>query len=106
MQNETPTPQKIETGGSVRHVDSAGDERTANNAMRHKYRVLSPEEQELMVHIKDLGAAFVNLLHKAGGTTPPAEGSREDHRFASRNLSMAFTHMEDAVMRAVKHITQ
>ncbi len=27
-------------------VDSASDDRTVNNTMRHAYRVLSPEEKE------------------------------------------------------------
>lgn len=81
-------------------IDSAGDDRTANNAVRHQYRVLSEAEKAQMVEIKDLGAAFIAKLHEIGGTEPGGD------RFASRNLSLANTHAEDAVMRAVRHITE
>ncbi|APZ53712.1 hypothetical protein Ga0080574_TMP3378 [Salipiger abyssi] len=52
-----------------------------------------------MERIKDMGAAFISEPHALGGTDPDCE------RFASRNLSLANTHMEDAVMRAVRHLT-
>lgn len=71
-------------------VDSASDERTANNAVRHKYRVLTDEEKALMVEVKDLGAAFLTLCDRIG---------------ASREMSLAKTNAEQAVMWAVKHIT-
>lgn len=54
-------------------VDSASDARTANNAVRHQYRVLSDEEKALMVRMKD--------------------------------LALAKTKIEEAVMWAVKHVT-
>ncbi len=38
-------------------------------------------------------------LHEIGGTDTNGD------RFASRELSLANTHVEDAVMRAVRHIT-
>lgn len=71
-------------------VDSAGDDRTANNAVRHTYRVLSDAEKAQMVAIKDRGAEFLNLIEGIGG---------------SRELSLARTKIEEAVMWAVKHIT-
>jgi hypothetical protein len=80
-------------------VLSDSDDRTANNAVRHAYRVLSDEEKALMVRVKDAGAAFIALLHEIGGTDPKGD------RLASRDLSLATTHAEDAVMRAVRHIT-
>lgn len=83
---------------------SASDQRTANNAMRHEYRPLSEEEKNQMMEIKDLGAAFTDLLHRVGRTTAPNEPKAE-HRFASAHLALAFRHMEDAVYRAVKHVT-
>lgn len=86
-------------------VSSTSDERTANNVMRHQYRILSEEEKAFMEEVKDMGADFTNLLHRIGRTSPPSSGE-EDHRFASANLTLAFRHMEDAVMRAVKHITK
>ncbi len=72
------------------HVDSAGDDRTANNAVRHQYRVLSDEEKALMVAIKDKGAELLSLVESCG---------------ASRELSIAKTKTEEAVMWAVKHVT-
>lgn len=86
-------------------VSSVSDERTANNAMRHEYRILSEEEKNQITEIKDLGAAFIDLLHRIGRTTPPSDSS-QDHRLASAHLTLAFRHMEDAVYRAVKHVTR
>ena len=71
-------------------VDSQSDERTANNAVRHQYRVLSEDEKKLMVEVKDLGAELLALCDRIG---------------ASRELSLAKTNAEQAVMWAVKHIT-
>lgn len=80
-------------------VESASDARTVNNAVRHSNRILSAPEKEQMARVKDMGADMIALLHEIGGT--PADGDR----FASRDLSLANTHIEDAVMRAVRHIT-
>lgn len=87
------------------NFDSGSDERTANNAFRHKYRILSEEEKMQVEEFKDLGASFTALLHRVGRTTAPNEEGA-DHRFASANLTLAFRHLEDAVMRAVKHVTR
>jgi hypothetical protein len=81
-------------------IDSSSDDRTANNAVRHQYRQLSELEKAQMVEIKDMGAAFIAKLHEIGATDPAAD------RQASRDLSLAQTHIEDAVMRAVRHITK
>lgn len=80
-------------------VDSDSNQRTANNAVRHQYRILSDAEKALMVQVKDAGAAFITLLHQMGGTDPAHD------RQGSRDLALAQTHAEDAVMRAVRHIT-
>ncbi|GGF24430.1 hypothetical protein GCM10011321_14760 [Youhaiella tibetensis] len=71
-------------------VDGASDERTANNAVRHTYRVLSDAEKAQIVAIKDKGAELLSLIESLGG---------------SRELSIAKTKTEEAVMWAVKHIT-
>lgn len=71
-------------------VNSASDDRTANNAVRHKCRVLSDAEKEQMIALKDLGAAFIAKCDEIGG---------------SRELSLAKTNAEQAVMWAVKHVT-
>lgn len=72
-------------------VDSASDQRTVNNVMRHEYRVLSDDEKATMKDIKDKGLEFVMACDAAG---------------ASRELSLAKTRMEEAVMWAVKHMTR
>jgi hypothetical protein len=72
-------------------IDSASDDRTANNAVRHTYRVLSDDEKRQMVELKDLGAAFIAKCQEIGG---------------SRELSLAITNAEQAVMWAVKHVTR
>lgn len=81
-------------------VDSASDARTVNNVMRHQYRVLSDFEKQKMQDIKDVGLQFMNLLHAVGGSDPGAD------RLASRELSLAGTKIEEAVMWAVKHVTK
>jgi hypothetical protein len=73
-----------------KHVDSASDARTANNAVRHTYRVLNEQEKANMVALKDLGAAFIAKCNELG---------------RSRELSLAVTNAEQAVMWAVKHVT-
>lgn len=74
-------------------VDSASDKRTANNSnvMRHSYRVLSEPEKRAMINIKDAGVGFVSMCDTIG---------------QSRELSIAKTKMEEAVMWAVKHVTK
>lgn len=72
------------------HVDSASDDRTANNAVRHKYRVLSDAEKDQMMELKDMGAAFLAKCDDIG---------------SSREMSLAKTKMEEAVMWSVKHVT-
>lgn len=71
-------------------IDSTSDDRTANNAVRHAYRVLNEEEKALMLAIKDQGAAFLRLL---------------DQVEASREVAIARTKIEEAVMWAVKKVT-
>jgi hypothetical protein len=71
-------------------VDSASDDRTVNNTMRHKYRVLSDAEKANMQSIKDAGLAFHDQISGLGN---------------SREISLAKTKVEEAVMWAVKHIT-
>lgn len=77
-------------------VDSTSDDRTANNAVRHQYRTLSDLEKQ---RVNDLGAQFIAMLHEIGETDAATDWQ------ASRNLALAQTHAEDAVMRAVRHIT-
>jgi len=73
------------------HVQSQSDDRTANNAVRHTYRILTDAEKQQMVDLKDIGAAFIAKCQEIGG---------------SRELSIAITNAEQAVMWAVKHVTK
>lgn len=72
-------------------VNSASDARTANNVVRHEYRILSDLEKAQMKEIKDIGLDFINKVNELG---------------KSRELSLAVTNAEQAVMWAVKHITK
>ena len=72
-------------------IKSESDDRTANNAVRHTYRVLTDAEKQQMVDLKDIGAAFIAKCQEIGG---------------SRELSLAVTNAEQAVFWAVKHVTK
>jgi len=72
-------------------VDSKGDDRVVNNVMRHEYRVLTDDEKFLMQAIKDKGLEMYNLIESIGH---------------SRELALAKTKTEEAVMWAVKYLTQ
>lgn len=75
-------------------IESTQDERTqdaiSGNVMRHKYRALSEVEKQHMQQVKDKGLEFFAFVHSIG---------------QSRELSLAKTKIEEAVMWAVKHIT-
>lgn len=72
-------------------VESTSNERTVNNTMRHQYRVLSDEEKAQMQKIKDMGLEMLTYIDGIG---------------ASREMSIAKTKIEEAVMWAVKHVTK
>ena len=72
-------------------VDSTSDDRTVNNVMRHEYRVLTEAEKAQMKVVKSLGLNFWQMLGEIGD---------------SRELSLAKTKIEEAVMWAVKHVTK
>jgi hypothetical protein len=72
-------------------VNSTSDDRTVNNVMRHAYRVLSDAEKTQMQAIKDKGLELHDLIESMG---------------ASRELSLAKTKTEEAVMWAIKHLTR
>jgi hypothetical protein len=74
------------------HVDSASDDRTVNNTMRHQYRVLTDAEKAGMTHLKDMGLGLIRAI--------------EANVPASREASLAVTRVEEAVMWAVKGLTK
>lgn len=71
-------------------VESTSDARTVNNTMRHQYRVLGEAEKANMAKVKDMGSDLHEFVAGLGN---------------SRELSIAKTKIEEAVMWAVKHIT-
>jgi hypothetical protein len=78
-------------------VSSTGDARTVNNTMRQQYRVLEQHEKDAVDDIKGLGAEFLAALDDCEtflGDT------------ARREIALARTKIEEAVMWAVKGITK
>jgi hypothetical protein len=71
--------------------NSEDDARTTNNVMRHQYRVLSDEEKEAMLWLKDQGLTMLEYI---------------DQRVPKgREASIAKTKIEECVMWAVKGLT-
>lgn len=74
--------------------DSTDDKRTENNPAgnetRKVYRELTETEKADMVALKNMGQAFIDRCNAIG---------------KSRELSLAVTNAEQAVMWAVKHVT-
>lgn len=77
---------------------STSDARTTN-AVRHNYRVLTENEKIDMAAIKDAGADFLDRLDTIASHYPPDEAPL-------RELALARTKLEEAVMWAVKGITK
>jgi len=71
-------------------MESTSDNRVINNVMRHEYKVLSDDDKVQMKAIKDIGLAMHEQLSGLG---------------QSREISLAKTKVEEAVMWAIKHIT-
>jgi hypothetical protein len=80
----------MENLAMTQFVNSTSDQRTVNNVMRHAYRVLTDDEKAAMQAIKDKGLELHDLIESIG---------------QSRELSLAKTKTEEAVMWAVKHLT-
>ena len=70
-------------------VDSTNG--TNSDVMRMQYRTLTAEEQQQMVAVKGNAASLYGFLGTLGN---------------SRELSLAKTKIEEAVMWATKHITR
>lgn len=86
-----PVDAHVSRPDGATFVPSISDARTVNNVMRHGYRVLHDTEKAQMTAIKDAGLAFYEMLDGIG---------------TGRELSLAKTKIEEAVMWAVKHVTQ
>jgi hypothetical protein len=77
--------------GPAQTVHSISDARTANNVMRHEYRILSDAEKAAMQKVKDMGLELHGYFESLG---------------TSREISVAKTKVEEAVMWATKAITR
>jgi len=75
-------------------ISSTDAARTVNNVVRHEYRVLNDAEKAGIGWLKDTGAALVVFC----------EGIK-DNGISPREMSLAITKIEEAVMWAVKGIT-
>jgi len=71
-------------------MNSTSDDRVKNNVMRHGYRVLTDEEKTQMQTLKDKGLELWEYLDSIG---------------QSREISLAKTKIEEAVMWGTKDIT-
>jgi hypothetical protein len=83
---------KPEEDKVIEHVDSASDERTVNNDVRHQYRVLNDREKAGMVRIKDLGLEFLTAI--------------DDVVPQGRQNALARTKVQEAVMWAINGLTE
>jgi len=72
-------------------IDGTDDARVANAPMRHQYRVLTEAEKALVSALKDKGDEMLALIASCG---------------SGRELALARTKTEEAVMWAVKHVTR
>ena len=72
-------------------IPSTSDQCVENNVMRHQYKVLTETEKLQLQTIKDKGLEFHTLVEDLG---------------QSRELSLAKTKIEEAVMWAAKHLTR
>lgn len=77
-------------------VSSTSDDRVVNNSTRQQYRVLNDNEKEQVDQLKKTGEIFIETCEALRLAKPEA----------GREFSLAITHMEDAVMRAVRGVTQ
>ena len=85
-------------------VESTSDERVVNNAVRHRYRVLSDVEKANVQAVKDKSLEFLTMLD--GLHTPEVDlGDGSYSGTFDRELIIAKERVEEAVMWAVKHLT-
>lgn len=73
----------------------ATDDARTDNTVRHKYRVLTDLEKQLMDEVKDRGQALLDAIQ-----------AFEEMGSAGRECAIARTKTEEAVMWAVKGLTK
>ena len=72
------------------YAGTDGRRAVENNILRHEYRILTDEETKRILDLKTLGDEFIQACSAAG---------------VSREISLAKTKIEEAVMWAVKGVT-
>ena len=82
-------PEQCEAEPSPESFPSTDDKRTQNNALRHQYRTLTDAEKAQMQALKDAGQVMLDLVSEFG---------------SSREISLAKTKIEEAVMWGCKHV--
>lgn len=89
-----------DAGSAPRSFASTDNRRTQNsgNDVRSQYRALSDGEKAQITNLKSLGQQFIDLCDQIGAETTVGGSSRE--------LAIAKTNAEQAVMWAVKHVTK
>lgn len=62
-----------------------------DDPFRHVHRALTPSEQQTVLELKDRGLELWRMIDGLGH---------------ARDLAIAKTHLEDAIMRAVRYVTR
>jgi hypothetical protein len=89
--NEQETPPIAPPAAEPPVFASTDDQRVTRNVMRHQYRQLTDAEKASMDKLKDKGLELYELIESLG---------------VSRELALAKTKTEEAIMWAVKHLTR
>lgn len=71
-----------------------------NHRFRKKYRKLNPEEEALADAIKDKAGELADLFDKV-----KALALQHGNGSIGREIGLAHTHLEDAVMRGIRGVT-
>ena len=73
------------------YVNATSDGRVVNNTARHQYRTLNEAEKAEMAKVKDMGLDLLEVFEELGD---------------NREIAIARSRLEEAVMWAVKAITK
>jgi hypothetical protein len=81
-------------------VEAIGLRQITNNIMGHIKTPINAKHEEHIAKMRDIALEFYVALHDAGGTNP------NEDRMANRNLAIAATEIEGALMHAIKGVCQ
>lgn len=91
-------PVKLQLPNQPVAVDEPNLRQITNNIMGHIQTPTNPKQKEYVQRLRDIALEFYVALHDAGGTDPNQD------RFANRNMAIAATDIEVALMHAVKGV--